>query len=115
LEETVHASGGDPGQIKGGGAGTAQAGGGFGDGLEHAEIGIQVLDLVGAEGKTGADQGAGQTGALADPDTAAVERRAAAAAGGEFLIAQWIVDHRVLDPAFDGQSNGNAILRKTVD
>ena len=115
LEEAVQAAGGHPGQVQRRGAGPAQAGGGFRHRPEHAHVGVHVGHLVVAERETGADQSAVQAGPVGDAQAAAVEGRATAPTGGEFFLAQRIVDHRVLHLAFDFQGDGYRVLRQAVD
>jgi hypothetical protein len=71
--------------------------------------------VVHAVGKAGTDQGGFQFQALADPDAAVVEEGAAALAGGEHLVAQRVIDHRLGDLPAVGEGNRDRVLGKSVD
>jgi hypothetical protein len=53
--------------------------------------------------------------ALADADAAVVQEGAAALAGGEHLVAQRVIDHRLIDLALVGEGNRDGVLREAVD
>ena len=74
-----------------------------------------MLGLILTERKAGADQRAFQARAVGDSQTAPVERRATATAGGEFLVAQRVVDHRVLHLALDFQGNRDRVLGNAMN
>jgi len=97
LPEAIDATGRDIGQIERRRARAAHAGRLLRDGLQHAEVVIEVA-RVGAVGEAGRDEGALERARLADAHAVIVEVRARAAAGGEQLPTHRVVDHRVLEP-----------------
>src|SRR5690606_6723569 len=98
----------DVGQVQAGGAGAADAGGLADQAAEHAQVVVEVVDLVVAEGEAGAEQGAFQALARADAQAATVEGGATATAGGELFLAHRIQDHGVFQAAlvFAGDADG---------
>ena len=73
FPEGVVATGGHVGQIEAGGAAAADTSGLAYQAAEHAQVVVQGFHLVLAERKAGAQQGAVQRLARADPQTLAVQ------------------------------------------
>src|SRR6184192_3996980 len=113
LPEAIDATGRDIGQIERRRARAAHAGRLLRDGLQHAEVVIEVA-RVGAVGEAGRDEGALEGARLADAHAVIVEVRARAAAGGEQLPTHRVVDHRVLEPPADLGCDRDGKHRKAV-
>ena len=79
----------------------------------HAQVAVEVVVL--AEGEAGGDQAFLQAGALGHAQAAVVHVGAAPFGGGEQVVAAGVVNDGLLDLAFDGQRNADAINRQAVD
>src|SRR5690554_8221015 len=111
FPEGVIAPGGDVGQIQAGGAATADASGLADQASEHAQIVVQIVDLVLLEREAGTQQGAVQALAVAYPQALAVECCTPTAAGGEFFLAYRIENDRMLDATLDAAGDAHGKVR----
>src|SRR5690606_16136425 len=110
FPEGVEAARRQVGEVEGGNPEAADAGGLLRQGLEGLQVGFHVGAGGQAEGYAGGEQGALHGGAAGDPDATAVEHRAAAAAGGEFLLLDRVEHHRVFRLALVEATNGHGVV-----
>ena len=112
LEEAIGAAGRQPGQVERRGAGTAQAGGLLHQVAEHTGIGVQMGEV--AVWEAGAYERILQFVAFAHTDAAIIEEGATAAAGGIEVVADGIVDDRLIELVAMQQGDRHAELGKIV-
>src|SRR4051812_3335377 len=107
FEETFGEAGRHVGEVQRRRARTAQAGGALHDVGHHAQVDVEVVAR--AKRESGGDQRLLQLDALAHADAAVVEVGAAAARGGEEVVAGGIVDHGLFDPSLHEQRDADAV------
>ncbi len=115
FPERIETTGGDIGQVQRGGTGAADARGLADQAAEHAQVVVQVVDVIGTEGKAGAQQGAFQAAAVGDADATTVQGGTAATAGGEFFLAYRIEDHGVFQAALVLAGDAHREVRDATD
>ncbi len=115
LPEGIETAGGQIGQIQGGHPQPADARGPFGENPQAVQVGFHVIGGGLAEGYAGGHQGAFHSDLAADPDAPVVEKRAAAAAGGEFFLFHRIHDHCVFGAAPEVAADGDGVVGNARD
>ena len=113
FEETIYAAAGHVAQIQCGRAFTACTGGFADHVFQDGQMGVQHALVYYRE--TGGDQAFVHVDAFGNANTAVVQERAHATAGGEHVVTVRVVNHRLLDLAAVCQRDGNAVLRVAVN
>jgi hypothetical protein len=81
--------------------------------LEQFAVRFDAFEV--AEREAGADKRVGQSVEFCDANTAFVEVGAAAARGGEEVVARGVIDDGLRDDAFVGEGDRDAVVLEAVD